>query len=144
MAAPSVCLCNKFGYCKHKELCRKQHVNDICENVSCELSLCIWRHPKTCKYYRELGRCKFDPCAFKHVGNNSLDKLNEENREILYKLYVVDKALKAFEEEETEVTENMKKATNEETIRLFQEQMCYQDGVLESFGNKLKEMEEAL
>ena len=38
----------------------------------------------------------------------------------------------------------MKKATNEETIRAFEEKMSYQDGVLESFGNKLKEMEEAL
>ena len=141
MATQSVCLYNKFGYCKHKELFCKQHVIDICENVSYELSVCMLRHPKTCKLYMEFGRCKFDPCAFKHIGNNSLEKLNEENREILYKLSVVEKALKALEEEETEVTENMKKATNEETIGAFEEKMIHQNGVLESFGTKLKEME---
>ena len=144
MATQSVCLYNKFGYCKHKELCRKQHVNGICENVSCEISVCRSRHPKTCKWYREFGKCKFDPCAFKHVENNSVEKLTEENREILYKLSVVEKALKALQEEENEVTESIKKATNEETIKDFKEKLSYQNGVLESFGNKLKEMKEAV
>ena len=38
----------------------------------------------------------------------------------------------------------MKKATNEEIIWAFEEQVSYGDGVLETFGNKLKEDEEAL
>ena len=38
----------------------------------------------------------------------------------------------------------MKKTTNEETIRAVEEKISYQDGVLESFGSKLKEIEEAL
>ena len=74
MAAPTPCLFNKFGYCKFGERCRKHHVNEIYEESSCEILLCRQRHPKVCKYFRNFGRCKFSPCAFKHEavgqGNN--------------------------------------------------------------------------
>ena len=32
MASQSVCQFNKFGFCKFKEACRKQHVKELCEN----------------------------------------------------------------------------------------------------------------
>ena len=73
MAAPTLCLFNKFGYCKFSERCRKQHINEICSSNTCNITECRKRHPKFCKYFRNYGRCKFNPCAFKHqilVGSN--------------------------------------------------------------------------
>ena len=67
MATQNVCKWNKYGYCKHGEMCRKSHVKEICENSECDVSMCTFRHPKTCKYYRDYRKCKFDPCMFLHV-----------------------------------------------------------------------------
>jgi hypothetical protein len=74
MAAQTVCSFFKFGYCKHKEMCRKRHVTEICENSSCEVYTCMLRHPKICKYLRNYGMCKFDPCMFSHKINDTTQK----------------------------------------------------------------------
>ena len=66
MAAPTLCLWNKFGYCRYSERCRKHHVNEICQKSSCETFTCRQRHPNPCKFYVNYKRCKFSPCAFKH------------------------------------------------------------------------------
>ena len=66
MAAPTLCLYNKFGYCKFGERCRKHHISEICQNRSCEINSCRQRHPKVCKYFRDFGRCKFSPFVYKH------------------------------------------------------------------------------
>jgi hypothetical protein len=56
----NVCQFYKFGYCKHKDCSRKQHVKKVCDNNACEISKCSSRHPKICKFYRDNGQCKFD------------------------------------------------------------------------------------
>ena len=66
MAAQTLCLWNKFGYCRYSERCRNYHVNDICQKSSCETFTCRQRHPNPCKFYINYKRCKFSPCAFKH------------------------------------------------------------------------------
>ena len=81
MAAHSVCSFNKFGYCKYRNECRKLHVNEMCDGSSCEFLSCKFRHPKICYWYSEYGRCKFDPCAFKHV--ESPTRQIESDMEIL-------------------------------------------------------------
>ena len=73
MATQIVCSFFKFGYCKHKEMCRKRHVKEICENSSCDVYTCILRHPKPCKFFRNHRMCKFDPCMFSHEINNTSD-----------------------------------------------------------------------
>ena len=74
MAAQTVCSFFKFGYCKHKDMCRKRHVTEICETSSCEVFTCMLRHPKICKYFRNYGMCKFDPCMFSHKINDTAHK----------------------------------------------------------------------
>ena len=79
MAAQIVCSYFKFGYCKHREYCRKRHVKEICELSSCEISNCDKRHPIKCKYYRDYGKCKFDPCMFSHVkDDDGIDALKKD------------------------------------------------------------------
>ena len=93
-----VCSYHKFGYCKHKEHCRKQHVKEICENISCEVSVCSSRHPKICKFYRDYGRCKFNPCMFRHVDNTiDTSELKKENEKILKMIETIDDKLKDIE-----------------------------------------------
>ena len=71
MAAPTLWLYNKYGYCKFSERCRKHHINDIYENSSCMISDCGQSHPKICRYLENFGNCKFIPCAFKHESKYS-------------------------------------------------------------------------
>ena len=70
MATQNVCSWNKYGFCKHREYCRKYHEKKLCENQTCDILNCFLRHPKNCKFYTEYKRCKFDPCAFKHIEND--------------------------------------------------------------------------
>ena len=104
MAAHSVCSFNKFGYCKYRNECRKLHINEICDgSSSCEFLTCKFRHPKICNWYSEYGRCKFNPCAFKHVDSpNVTEEIRKENTEIKAKLNEIDKSLKCLEEREKE------------------------------------------
>ena len=82
--AQEVCLRNKFGYCKHHDLCRYLHVNDLCESTSCDIKNCNKRHPYTCTFYKEHGRCKFnDYCKYKHTNfENKLENENKNKKEI--------------------------------------------------------------
>ena len=66
----NVCKYNKYGFCKFRTTCRKQHIKKICSKNGCESEKCYLRHPKVCRYYREIGYCKFGEwCLFKHESN---------------------------------------------------------------------------
>ena len=39
-----VCPFNKFGYCKHKDMCRKLHINELCENTKRDVHSGIQKH----------------------------------------------------------------------------------------------------
>jgi len=81
MATQNVCNHNKFGYCKYKDMCRNMHVDQKCENTSCDISMCIQRHPVQCKFFRDYNRCKFDPCKFEHFVNLQSRTEQEKYRE---------------------------------------------------------------
>ena len=66
----AICQFNRYGYCKFGLNCRHQHVNELCEELDCDYSKCLRRHPKSCKYFRKLGRCKFgDLCSYAHISS---------------------------------------------------------------------------
>ena len=114
MATQNVCSWFKFGYCRHREYCRRQHVKDICEKIECEVSNCISRHPKICKFYRDYGKCKFNPCMFRHVKDENSDQveaLKKENESILKKLENIEKSMNDLDvqmEQSEDIIEKLK------------------------------------
>ena len=130
MAAPVICAHNKFGFCKYKETCRNQHINDSCENCSCDVSRCNLRHPKKCKFYTEYKRCKFNPCAYLHVESDDvsnaeiLRKLEEMSKNASEKDDIIKELVKRVREleqiitkkEETETVENVETVEIDETV----------------------------
>ena len=92
MATQNVCRYNKFGHCKFSQKCRFFHVDEICENQSCDIRSCNLRHPRACKYFRDFNRCKFNEwCSFKHIEtnfNNVSEKKIMEKIENLSKIII--------------------------------------------------------
>ena len=88
----TICRFNKTGFCKYAARCRKQHVMDICQNLSCYLATCVKRHPRVCKFFLSYGRCKFDnSCAYLHhhfldSTDENLRKMKQEHAEEIAKL----------------------------------------------------------
>ena len=75
MEATSICVYNKFGFCKYGVTCRKNHEEIKCENSSCDIFNCNKRHPKECRYFKEFKRCKYNEyCRYEH---NVSSEVNE-------------------------------------------------------------------
>ena len=152
MATQNVCKYNKYGYCRYKDKCRKLHVDEICDNISCDRKECLKRHPKNCKFFRDFNYCKFGEwCKFVHIVQENLIKYSKnENQKILTKLSEIDKELEALRKEE----ESIKNVISEDRlIQLerkldnflnLEKQMCEKDELIENLAKKVNEMEEKL
>ena len=104
MATQTVCSFNQFGYCKYKEACRKPHVDDLYDIFLCEFLTFKLRHPRKCNWYSEYGRCKFNPCKFKHTDDiNDISSVRKESAVIASKLIDIESSLKNLEEIEEEI-----------------------------------------
>ena len=121
MATQNVCKRNKFGYCKYKDMCRNMHVDQKCENPSCDIPKCIQRHPVPCKFYHKFNRCKFNPCKYSHDVNvqrntdfetlkeetaakfNEIKNMLNEKEKLEKKISDSDKKLKEFENKISEL-----------------------------------------
>ena len=111
MATQNVCGWNKFGYCKLSEKYRRMHIKDICDQSDCDVKKCDLRHPRICKIYLDYKRCKFDPCAFKHVDNDSdIEEIKRENKELHEKLHAIEKLISILNEKEADTVDKNKKA----------------------------------
>ena len=113
MAAQNICRYNNFGYCKYGEVCRKCHVDELCDDLSCDPFMCIKRHPKECKYYRNYNRCKFNPCKFAHVAKRNSDDKYEE---LVEKVDMIEEILKNKVDLETKIEEVDEKIVVQEEI----------------------------
>ena len=149
MATQNVCKWNKYGYCKHGDMCRKLHVNDICENSSCKIICCLKRHPKHCKFYANYKRCKFDPCAFLHVENmNSFEYLKKENENILLKINDIDNSLKSLDAKELETKNFIEKLLDIEKkvdiLTNVRQDIHTKNEIIDNLKQKVNEMEEKM
>ena len=108
MATDSICLHHKFGFCKHGERCRNQHIQEICENKECRVSECRKRHPRSCRYFKMYQRCKFgDYCAFNH--EVTIDPILEELRLVKQNVEALEKQVKDKNEEIKDILVNLEK-----------------------------------
>ena len=81
----NVCRHNKFGFCKHGQSCRKRHVDELCNIESCDINICEKRHPRSCRFFAEYGRCKFlDFCKYKHVNNMKNESSVDNEMKIMF------------------------------------------------------------
>ena len=65
----NICKFYKFGYCKLRDQCEKNHVKEECKDGShCKaIKICVLRHPKMCKRFVFEGICGFgDMCSYNH------------------------------------------------------------------------------
>ena len=64
------CMYSKFGFCKFKDLCKRIHYKEKCEDLSgCKgAKACQKRHPKVCKKHQTDKGCQFgSECAYQHT-----------------------------------------------------------------------------
>ena len=93
MAGITICQHNKFGFCKHGDKCRQEHVEEICLSVECSVIECRKRHPKECRYFHQYKRCKFgDYCAFSH--SDPIDPVLEEVKHVKASIIALEKEVK--------------------------------------------------
>ena len=110
------------------------HVDETCENQSCEIVKCQSRHPKHCRYFRDFGRCKFNPCKSNQiifdVENDAIKGIERKHEEINTKLIAIDEKLKQldFQEKLLEIEEKV------ETQRLAK------DNIIEELTVQIKGM----
>ena len=151
----NVCDFNKYGFCKFKSTCRKPHIMEICSKNDCEIRVCSLRHPKLCRYFREIGYCKFGEwCLFKH-GNgvkmnialenvdSKIVKLENESRKLREILTEKDAAIESLEEKLGVLEKKLEDVTSllGEKIELLEnkENKCEREKDLDT---KLKDLEE--
>lgn len=113
-----ICHHHKFGYCRFKEQCEKEHVKEECQALSAckEVRSCNKRHPKTCKRLVLERFCKFgDECAYLHLTrDNSKEVYTEVIEEVKNLKAEVDllkktvKSLSHIKEEAKGVKEEIK------------------------------------
>ena len=68
-----MCQHHKFGYCKFKQQCLKEHVKNECEDLSScrEIKFCRKRHPKICRRFSIENFCKFgEQCSYVHLSKD--------------------------------------------------------------------------
>ena len=144
MATQVICQFNKYGYCRYQEMCRKQHINEKCENSSCDRKTCNLRHPKICRFFRENGFCKFgEYCKFIHFEKESFDmeKYKQENENILKKLANIDREIKKLQQKEEDIVE---KRAFDEKISELESIIAVKDTKIEKLKQRVDVMEDSI
>ena len=79
-----VCKHYQTGFCKYRQQCTKEHVDEICnDKYECKEITCKMRHPKICKIFEVFGKCKFDNCAYLQVDNTDNNKAKAISAKLL-------------------------------------------------------------
>ena len=98
-------------------MCRNFHVDQECENKMCNVSMCIQRHPKQCKYYREFNRCKF--AHIEYIPREiELVKIREDNLKTVEKLAEIKQMLNEKNDLETKIKDC------DEKLQAFEIKIC--------------------
>ena len=145
MAAQNICFFHKYGFCKYLETCRNYHENEICEKLNCEIRICKLRHPKVCRFYRDLGFCKFSEwCKFSHKVSNKAVK-NDKVKEIESKLKILEENLEKNKEDVLQLEEVKEKlVTVEVKLEKSNEKVLKLEAEIKDINLKFSQKEQTL
>ena len=61
-----VCQYFKYGFCKYKSNCKREHQEETFTDINCKNKIsCKKRHPRVCKMVAENKSCRFNAdCAY--------------------------------------------------------------------------------
>ena len=109
---------------------RKQHILEKCTKLTCEIKTCCLRHPRTCRYLRDIGFCKFGEwCLFEHdFVVNGVGGLEDINK----KIKVIDKIIED------------KSKTIESLAKIIEERYVQMEDKMETFVENLKTLKVCL
>ena len=109
-----VCQFDKFGFCKHKQNCKRRHFVEECNDLSkCKvIKSCLKRHPKACKKF-VTGHCRFEnDCAYKHeklIPNKEQVEMTEKLKQLEVVLHAMTRKVLSMEKEIKELRINNEK-----------------------------------
>ena len=101
LAVDDIHVCKHFqtGHCKFGVNCRKRHISENCLNVDCLDKTCLKRHPKQCKYFSQIGSCRFgEECSYKHTLPSSHEHFSSQIQALEGRIGDMFKAIKALED----------------------------------------------
>ena len=122
MTQQNVCSFIKYGFCKFRLNCRIQHFMEKCSKLKCDIQRCSYRHPQVCRYFLDIGYCKFGEwCLFKHKG---VIQGSKEIKELTDKLKNIEKDIAEKNKEIESLEKVMKESIKKNNIEKFEEFCC--------------------
>ena len=78
-----LCKHNQFGFCKYRDKCGENHVNEVCpQHHSWEEQKFESRHPRFCQTFEQYGQYKFTNGAFTHRQDERSSKVESLSKEV--------------------------------------------------------------
>ena len=152
----NICNFHKFGYCKLKDKCEKEHVKGECSEGSyCKsIQTCALRHPKMCKRIVMEGLCQFGhKCAYNHrkrtnnpqlihtdAVNDDVQKLKNEIdslKNIIQSLFHIREEINGLKKSVEDIKQELKLLN--ETNKAIQEQIDYLEDHSDEESNNINE-----
>ena len=139
-----VCLYQKYGFCKYKEMCSKRHLDQECKDLNdCKTKkICDKRHPKICKRYVLEKSCVFgDKCEYLHKENEmETDQIKTKERVDKLEQIVKDKISEEKKMKHAiQELEKVLKAMSRKVIHLEEQVVKMKEDSKENKKNELKE-----
>ena len=101
LAVDDIQVCKHFqtGHCKFGVNCKKRHISENCLNADCLDKTCLKRHPKQCKYFSQIGSCRFgEECSYKHTLPSSHEHFSSQIQALEGRIGDMCKAIKVLED----------------------------------------------
>ena len=148
------CLYSKFGFCKYRDSCKRQHFKQICkDNSTCKsIKSCPKRHPKVCKRYATENGCRFgEKCSYKHQTSAKDQNASEEKvrqmemviRELVLKVTCLESELNTIKldiSNKSSVTDSNKDNESSENSKSISEEPLSSTNDSENTIEKLQEI----
>ena len=116
-------------------------MKELCELSSCDGKLCLHKHPRECKFFRNIVYCKFGKwCHFSHIlkKDPDLENLKKENRAIITKLEELEKLLFEKEKQIEHIIESIEEMNKPKKVPVKKSFKCTKFNVETNYPSCLK------